>query len=315
MLLMTTRVCYCPFSFVSVDCNALGGNVLKVAVLLAAYNGEACIVHQLKSILGQVDVDVDVFVSVDESTDETLAIVSSFSTKNRNLHILPPRKRFGSAAKNFYHLIATVDTSTYDYVAFSDQDDIWFEDKLSFAIAEMRKFDAVGFSSNVIAFWPKQNIERVVDKASPQTKYDHWFESPGPGCSQVFTAATFAKFRAFVLSNRNQVNCIDYHDWLVYAFYRHNLLSWHISPVSKMKYIQHENNQIGANKGFRAVLSRLLMVRSRWYRSQINLIYRAVSGASSNLIGFSFMVQNVFKLRRKSKQSLAVFVLFVFGIL
>ena len=43
----------------------------KVAVLLAAYNGEAWIKEQLDSILKQIDVEIYLFISIDLSIDST----------------------------------------------------------------------------------------------------------------------------------------------------------------------------------------------------------------------------------------------------
>ena len=43
----------------------------KIAVLLAAYNGEYWIMDQINSILKQNNVQVDIFVSIDLSSDGT----------------------------------------------------------------------------------------------------------------------------------------------------------------------------------------------------------------------------------------------------
>ena len=125
--------------------------VPKVAVLLAAYNGEQWIGHQLDSIWSQEGVTVDIFVSLDLSSDNTLSLLQSIKCNHTNLFILPYGERFGGAAKNFYSLMKEVDLSMYDYVAFADQDDIWLKDKLFEAYSHITSIGADAFSSDVIA--------------------------------------------------------------------------------------------------------------------------------------------------------------------
>ena len=42
-----------------------------VAVLLAAYNGEPFLEEQINTILAQEDIDLELFISIDISTDQT----------------------------------------------------------------------------------------------------------------------------------------------------------------------------------------------------------------------------------------------------
>jgi len=56
----------------------------KIAVLFATYNGDKFLKFQLDSILNQKDVQVDVFISDDKSTDHTLEIIQSYSDQYQN---------------------------------------------------------------------------------------------------------------------------------------------------------------------------------------------------------------------------------------
>ena len=125
----------------------------NVAILLAAYNGTQWVDEQLSTILIQLDVVVHVFISVDLSTDNTYEWCKQLETSNHNVTVLGYGERFGGAAKNFYRLIKEVDFSSFDYVALSDQDDIWLPSKLTHAVKLIttKKLDA--FSSDVVAFW------------------------------------------------------------------------------------------------------------------------------------------------------------------
>ena len=97
----------------------------RVAVLLAAYNGSNWLEEQLNSLLKQIDINVDIYISVDLSVDYSHIICKEFESKFDNVHLLSYGERFGSAAKNFFRLIKDVDFSVFDYIALADQDDIW----------------------------------------------------------------------------------------------------------------------------------------------------------------------------------------------
>lgn len=241
----------------------------SVCVLLAAYNGELYIEQQIDSILKQKGIEIHLFVSLDKSTDNTLSILTKYELTNSNVKILPYGDRFGAAAPNFYRLIKDVSFAQYDYIAFSDQDDIWELEKLSSAISELSNSGSQGFSSDVIAFW-ETGRSKLIKKSELQVKYDHFFESPGPGCTFVIKSDIAMLFKQR-LEDFNHHKSIDYHDWLLYAFVRGRGLKWHISNLPLMKYRQHEANQIGANSGVVSIINRTKLISSGWYRNQINL--------------------------------------------
>ncbi|MDB4661722.1 glycosyltransferase [Gammaproteobacteria bacterium] len=284
----------------------------RVLVLLATYNGEEFIDLQLKSIFEQNDVKVSILISDDCSSDGTLNIVSDYIKNNFSIKVLSFNKKFGSAASNFFYLVANSVCDDFDFIAFSDQDDFWFEKKIINAIDKINEKKVHGFSSDVIAYWPEDNTEKLIKKSYPQTSLDYFFESPGPGCSQVFTKESFLEFQKFVVANYTKIEDVDYHDWLIYAFYRHNMLDWHISDKPDMRYIQHAGNQIGANKGITAFISRIKMICSGWYPEQVELIYKIITNDDKKLLSNSFLFFNMFKIRRNLFQSIvAVFFLII----
>ncbi|WP_083615877.1 glycosyltransferase [Pantoea sp. 1.19] len=242
-----------------------------VAVLTATYNGEKWIKEQLESIINQVGVRVDIFISDDESTDKTLDICYEMESVNQNITILPNVGKFGGAGKNFYRLIRDVDLDKYDYVSFSDQDDIWFKDKLQVAIEFLKSSDSECYSSNVMAFY-ESGKEVCINKAQKQTKYDCFFEAAGPGCTYVLSYKSISKFKLFLKDNENIINQIDLHDWLIYAFCRKNKFKWTIDSRVGLNYRQHNNNQVGANVSIKAKFKRLKLVKNKWYRHQVTKI-------------------------------------------
>jgi rhamnosyltransferase len=289
--------------------------LVKFVVLLATFNGGRYIRTQIDSLISQT-VNVDIFVSDDQSTDDTMSILQEYERNLSNFKIIDHDQKFGCAAKNFYYLINNVVLETYDYVAFCDQDDIWAHEKLSFSVHQMQIYSADGYSSDCIAFWEgKNNKKKLIKKSYGQTKFDHWFESPGPGCTQVFTAKTFKKFQKFIRKHWSLVQEIDYHDWLVYAFYRHNNLIWVISDKPLLFYRQHLSNQMGANSGVTQIFKRLKLIQKRWYRLQINTIYLLCSGSEANFFNVTFMLRNFLQLRRNKFYSILIFFLFMIRVL
>ena len=235
-------------------------NIPKVVVLLAAYNGEKWIEDQILSIINQNDVNLDIYISLDLSTDNTLNIVVELSKKYSQITFLPYGKKFGGAAPNFYHLLLNVPLENYEYIALSDQDDLWLENKLKRSIDVLNIESAFGYSSNVIAFWENGN-KKIVIKDYSQSMYDYFFEAPGPGCSFVLEKKLALSIKEYLRSCSSST-APDLHDWLIYAFARVYKYKWVIDNNSNVLYRQHENNQVGANLGCKAFFGRIKNILS-----------------------------------------------------
>ncbi|WP_313740198.1 glycosyltransferase [Pseudomonas sp.] len=239
----------------------------RVAVLLAAYEGLAWIEAQLASVLAQTGVAVDVYISVDPSSDGTDAWCANFASTHSNVTLLPPCGRFGGAARNFFRLVRDVDVSAYDYVAFCDQDDLWYPNKLERAVAALQGGQAHGYSSNVVAFW-QDGRRALVQKAQPQVEWDHLFEAAGPGCTYVLRNDLATTFKSLIVNRWDGVQHIDLHDWFCYAFARSRGYVWFIDPLPGLDYRQHERNQVGVNSGFASAVMRWRKIADGWWFSQ-----------------------------------------------
>lgn len=289
----------------------------KVLILLAVYNGEKWLVEQLASIFSQKNIALDIVISIDKSTDSSYAICESFSSEN--VRILPYGSIFGGAGANFYHLIHESDFSSYDYVAFSDQDDIWFDNKISHAINKLVGFDA--YSSNVTAFW-ENGKQCLINKAQPQKRYDYFFEAAGPGCTYVLTQKLAMDFKRFLHENYEEVKKVSLHDWLMYAFARERNYKWFIDQTPGMLYRQHANNQVGANTSLSGAFKRLRKIRQSWYRNEVYKIVKLTS-VQDNVISKSIsnngyiaslkLALIIRELRRRPRDQIAMFIALVLG--
>ena len=246
----------------------------SVAVLLAAFNGMAWLPEQLASVLDQVEVTVTVFVSVDQSTDGTEAWIDQMATQDSRIQVLPHGQIFGGAAPNFFRLIREIDFSRFDFVALADQDDLWLTHKLSRAIEVLKNEQADAYSSNVIAFWP-DGKKVLIKKSQPQVRWDFLFEAAGPGCTYVLTKPFALALQERIHRQANIVSKIGLHDWFIYAFARSSKFQWVIDSEALMLYRQHAGNQVGMNKGLKALKHRAQKVLSGWAFEQSRLIAKA----------------------------------------
>ena len=110
----------------------------KVQVLLSTYNGEKYIREQLDSILAQKDVEVSVLIRDDGSTDSTIDIIQEYCSNNSDIKLIKGTNI--GACKSFFELFKEADMG-YNYYALADQDDYWYEDKLTVACSKLSKLD------------------------------------------------------------------------------------------------------------------------------------------------------------------------------
>lgn len=287
----------------------------KVAVLLAAYNGMRWIEEQMASILGQSGVDVTVYISVDPSSDGTEVWCSRLAATESNIVLLPTAGKFGGASRNFFRLIRDVEIDHFEYVAFADQDDLWYADKLLRAVSRMEQQKAEAYSSNVIAFWPDGKT-RLLDKAQAQVEWDYLFEAAGPGCTYVLNKRLIMSIKASVVTNWDVLQRVSLHDWFFYAYARSHGFKWFIDAVPSMDYRQHEHNQVGANAGFKSILSRYRTINNGWWFDQVKLIARLVGVDSAPFVVSWFSLSrrqlltlsfNAWRCRRRTRDKILFF--------
>ncbi len=109
----------------------------SVSVVICTYNGERYIREQLDSILAQTYPITEIIIQDNESTDGTMAILQEYAKAYPIIHVFS-HPRFTNIAPtddatrqivndNFFSAIAR---ATSDYIAISDQDDIWLHTKI-----------------------------------------------------------------------------------------------------------------------------------------------------------------------------------------
>ncbi len=116
-----------------------------VSVVMCTYNGAEFIREQLDSIINQTYPIHELIVQDDCSTDETVAIIKEYMEKYSfiklyiNEHNLGFNQNFKSACMK----------ATGDFVAISDQDDVWFPEKLEKQVETIGPYD-ICFSNHLL---------------------------------------------------------------------------------------------------------------------------------------------------------------------
>lgn len=100
---------------------------MKVSIAMATYNGEEHLQAQLDSFVAQTRQPDELVVTDDCSTDDTPAILKSFAASAPFKVIYDRNPRTYGYAGNFNQALLK---TTGDLVFLSDQDDVWFPEKL-----------------------------------------------------------------------------------------------------------------------------------------------------------------------------------------
>lgn len=240
----------------------------NILILLATYNGMNWIEEQIDSLLSQTGVNVELLISDDCSNDGTEAYILDISKKYDAIRYISSSRSSGSAGQNFFNLIRSCELDDYDYVAFSDQDDIWATNKLDCAIQSLEKFNADAYSSSVTAFWDSGS-QKLVSQSKEIRDLDFLFEGAGQGCTFLIKRDLFFIIQNFCIQNRQLTNQFYYHDWLVYIVARTHQKKWFFDDRSFIRYRQHSSNDTGAKSNLAGILHRLKLISNGWYKNQI----------------------------------------------
>ena len=240
-----------------------------VAILLAVKDGERFLPDQLQSFVNQTHRNWSLNVSDDGSTDRTLHIIREFADRVSN----PVNLRCGPRAgfcKNFMSLVRD-DRIGGDYFAFSDQDDIWYADKIARALMLLQTVP-----KNRPALYCSRT--ELVDANAQHRGYSPLFtrrpsfqnalvQSIGGGNTMVFNE------RARDLLRKVGDTDAHLHDWLAYQVISAAGGAIFYDGRPSLKYRQHTENLVGSNLGLRARAERVKMLfQGQWeYWNGLNL--------------------------------------------
>lgn len=212
-----------------------------VIVMMSTYNGERYLPEQINSILQQKDVKVILLVRDDGSQDKTLDILEEYSQRYDNVSYFTGNNL--RSCGSFMNLVK--ESPDAPYYAFSDQDDVWLENKLSMALKllkqETENIPLLYYSNLVIT--DENLIQKGMyfkKKLSIENKYSSLVEYTCTGCTMVFNKL----LRDLLLVN-SMPDCTMHDAWINMicslfgkCIYDNN---------GYILYRQHENNVIGSS--------------------------------------------------------------------
>lgn len=214
---------------------------MKCQVLLSTYNGEKYLQEQIDSILQQKGLVVELLIRDDGSDDSTIKIIKS----NLNLNFFLGENI--GVVKSFFALLHESD-SNCEYYAFSDQDDVWLDNKLAKAVSILQTYDIdkpCMYCSNLMVTDSCLNELYELNKKKINMSAESFLlNNCVTGCTVVINKA----FRDLLLSLNIDLNNIVMHDWL-FGFIAKRIGNLYYDNSCYILYRQHGDNVIGANTG------------------------------------------------------------------
>lgn len=217
---------------------------MKIAILMATFNGERFVEEQLNSLLAQSHRDFKVFVRDDGSTDATRSIVEKLALTDTRIELLSEHHNLG-VTQNFFRLLEWAGVS-FDAYAFCDQDDCWLPDKLRDAAHALQtgatERPRLYFTRLTIA---SANLEPL--GFSPIPKQLSFWNAVAQNVVTGCTAVINRRARELVLRSRYHDPRNWSHDWWLYlVLARFGELLY--NPQSGILYRQHDGNLMGSKQ-------------------------------------------------------------------
>ena len=218
----------------------------KVDILLATYNGEKYLREQIDSILNQTYKEFRLLISDDGSKDSTRKILEEYKNKDSRIEVFFQENNLG-VVKNFEFLLRKVEAK---YYMFSDQDDIWKNEKIEKSLNKIEEgFDLVYSDLEVVdenlnvtysSYWKLKGIYNKVKKYNSfEALYLNNFIT---GCTMISKKELINSFMP--LPNTSKFVLHDY--WISLILSQEGKIAYIEEPL--IKYRQHKNNKVGSKK-------------------------------------------------------------------
>jgi len=226
----------------------------SVAIVMGTFDGADMLPMQLESFAAQSLLPSRIVISDDGSRDATRAVISAWANAHPEIDtavIEGPRR---GAAQNFLSLLRQ-DLGT-DFLAISDQDDVWLPEKLKVAVEALRRLPESLPALYCGRTWevPHDLSRRKLSRGAPRPPgFSHALvQNIAGGNTMVLNRAGAQAIRE---AARVTSDCVV-HDWWIYQVISGIGGTVIFDNTPHLLYRQHEGNVIGANRGFAATLLR-----------------------------------------------------------
>ena len=213
-------------------------STLLISVVIATYNGERFIGKQLDSILAQTYTNIELVVVDDCSTDSTVSILNEYASRFSNIHVYINEHNLGYV-KNFEKGMLL---AKGDFIAPSDQDDIWLPKKLEILMSEIGDNAIVYCNSELI-----DDEDNLVGRKLSEVKklisfndcLNYTVGNSAPGHGMLFP-------KKLVTDSVPLPTMIPHDYWLGFVATFYSQLKYIDQPL--VLYRQHNANVFGAAK-------------------------------------------------------------------
>lgn len=129
-----------------------------ISVALCSYNGAKFLKQQLDSILEQTYPNLEILIVDDCSVDSTVSILRDYESKYDNIKVYINKSNKG-VNRNFSKAI---ELCRGEFIAISDQDDIWFPNKIEEAYKRMQNDVLMVYSNSLLIDEDGNSINRLM---------------------------------------------------------------------------------------------------------------------------------------------------------
>jgi len=223
----------------------------SIGIVLAIYNGGDFLKQQMESIAIQDRQEWLLYVRDDVSRDDSLSTIEGLAKQNRRFHVITDTQGNLGAKGNFSSLIDMRVLDSHQYIAFSDQDDVWIKDKLSIQMDAMHRLETAFPRSALLVHSDMSVVDASLGVVAPSFMTYQGIHHEEQQPLKVLLAQNFVT-GCTVLVNRKLLDIALpipdvalMHDWWLALC---AAVFGHIGYIDKplLKYRQHDANAVGA---------------------------------------------------------------------
>lgn len=212
-----------------------------ITVCLASYNGSKYIKEQVSSILNQLSPNDELIISDDGSIDDTIFILKNFNDSRIKIYKNNKKNTVHNKYSPSHYKVTSnfenaLNYASGDYIFLADQDDIWYENKVSMTIEALQKYSLVVSNFSII----NENdiiIKSINYNSCPISKsfIVNLINMPFYGCCMAFRKDILK----YILPFPN--NLIMHDNWIgLNVNLRYREIGYIDTPL--IKYRRHNNN-------------------------------------------------------------------------
>lgn len=167
----------------------------RVAVCIPTYNQAQYLVHSVGSACRQTYPNVEVWVSDDESTDETPEVMAQLCQQFPQVHYYRQPQNLGIAGNNTWLL----SQPTTDFIVRLDSDDVLMPNYVETLVTLLQQYPQAGYAHNAIQEIDEYGNYRSVARVSRKEEFQNSEEALLAAVAGYRVAANICMFRSKAL--------------------------------------------------------------------------------------------------------------------